>query len=421
MKRPRLAVIDVETTGLNPYNCDRVVEIAAPIVRPDGEVLREFVSLVNPERDIGPTSIHGLTSADVLPAPRFGELAGALREFLSECVAVAGHNVRFDLSFLSCEYKRLGYTFPSCPRICTMRLAGGGTLSACCAEYDIPMSSTLHSALNDARATSQLLGKLLKYFPKACEQIDCQALIPWPKVPVTSVNPLTRDETRRRQSEPPTYIQKLRNRATSSTYTQMSDEAALAYLGVLDHVLEDRSVTETEGQNLLALADQWGLTNEFIGQLHLDYLARLADAAFANGLLTDAERRDLTLVSHLLGINQDSYNRVLQNAKAASAGKLSRSNQLPKVQSQSELRGKRVCFTGECQCRLHGAEITREKAMEIASEHGLVVVDSVTRTLDLLVIADTQSQSGKAKKARQYGIRLIHEPVFWKAIGLSVE
>src|ERR1017187_3764716 len=145
-----IAIIDVETTGLNPYNCDRVVEVAALVVHPDGEILQEFVSLVNPERDMGPTSIHGLTSADILPAPRFGQLAGSLCSLFDGCVVVAGHNIRFDLSFLACEFKRLGYVFPSCPKLCTLHLAGGGTLSFCCREHDIPMDGTLHSALDDA-------------------------------------------------------------------------------------------------------------------------------------------------------------------------------------------------------------------------------------------------------------------------------
>ena len=66
---PSVAVVDVETTGLNPYRHDRIVELAALIVGSDGTALREFETLVNPERDIGPTHVHGLTSGDVLNAP----------------------------------------------------------------------------------------------------------------------------------------------------------------------------------------------------------------------------------------------------------------------------------------------------------------------------------------------------------------
>lgn len=46
-----IAVIDVETTGKNRYRHDRIVEIAALVINSDGEILREFISLVNPERD----------------------------------------------------------------------------------------------------------------------------------------------------------------------------------------------------------------------------------------------------------------------------------------------------------------------------------------------------------------------------------
>jgi len=73
-----IAVIDVETTGLFPFRHDRVVEVAAVIIHADGRVEREFVSLVNPARDIGPSSIHGLTSEDILHAPQFGEIAALL-------------------------------------------------------------------------------------------------------------------------------------------------------------------------------------------------------------------------------------------------------------------------------------------------------------------------------------------------------
>lgn len=120
-----IAVIDVETTGLNPYGHDRIVELAALVISLDGTVIREFVTLLNPERDIGPTRIHGLSTQDIIAAPRFGEIAGELLEALDGCVALAGHNIRFDHSFLTVESERLGYLFPDGPTLCTMRLARG--------------------------------------------------------------------------------------------------------------------------------------------------------------------------------------------------------------------------------------------------------------------------------------------------------
>ncbi len=57
----RIAVIDVETTGL--YNTDRVVEIAILTLDCDGRVHDEFETLVQPLRDVGPTWIHGVDAA----------------------------------------------------------------------------------------------------------------------------------------------------------------------------------------------------------------------------------------------------------------------------------------------------------------------------------------------------------------------
>jgi DNA polymerase-3 subunit epsilon len=70
---------------------------------------------------------------------------------------------------------------------------------------------------------------------------------------------------------------------------------------------------------------------------------------------------------------------------------------------------------------MHGQIISREIAEQFAAKKGLRVMTSVTKKLDLLVVADPNTQSGKAKKARQYGTRIVHEPVFWRSLGISVE
>jgi DNA polymerase-3 subunit epsilon len=48
------------------------------------------------------------------------------------------------------------------------------------------------------------------------------------------------------------------------------------------------------------------------------------------------------------------------------------------------------------------------------------VAPRLTKTVDLLVLADPESTSEKARKARQYGTRLIAEPAFWGKIGVEV-
>jgi NAD-dependent DNA ligase len=68
-----------------------------------------------------------------------------------------------------------------------------------------------------------------------------------------------------------------------------------------------------------------------------------------------------------------------------------------------------------------GEPITRNVAEMLAEQAGLIVANGVTKKLDLLVVADPNTQSGKAKKARQYGTRILADSVFWRMIGVSVE
>jgi DNA polymerase III epsilon subunit-like protein len=92
------AVVDVETTGFSPLNGDRIVEVAVVRLHPD--TTEEYVTLVNPLRDVGPAHVHGLTTEDVAGAPMFQEIVGDLLEVLSGSVMVA-HNIRFDRDFLA--------------------------------------------------------------------------------------------------------------------------------------------------------------------------------------------------------------------------------------------------------------------------------------------------------------------------------
>ena len=99
-------VLDTETTGLQPSR-QRIIEIA--IVRfTDGQPVRQWESLVNPERSV-PAFITKMTGIDedlLAPAPTFAEIADQVLECLSG-VVIVGHNVEFDIGFLNAELKRL--------------------------------------------------------------------------------------------------------------------------------------------------------------------------------------------------------------------------------------------------------------------------------------------------------------------------
>ena len=104
------AIIDIETTG-GSARIERITEIA--IYLHDGnEITGEFVSLVNPERNIPYfiTNLTGITNEMVEDAPRFYEIAKKIIE-LTEGRTFVAHNARFDYSFIRQEYKSLGFNF----------------------------------------------------------------------------------------------------------------------------------------------------------------------------------------------------------------------------------------------------------------------------------------------------------------------
>ena len=152
------AIIDVETTGMNPLR-DRIIEVA--VIRGDGR--EEFSTLVNPGRPVPPfiTSLTGIGDGELEAAPSFSDIALELAELLEGAVFVA-HNARFDYAFIRNEFKRLGIPF-SAPTLCTVRLSrklypksGGHSLERIIERHDITVSSR-HRALDDARAVSAFL------------------------------------------------------------------------------------------------------------------------------------------------------------------------------------------------------------------------------------------------------------------------
>jgi DNA polymerase-3 subunit epsilon len=410
-----IGVVDVETTGFSP-RLDRVVEVAVVVVRLDGRVVREFDTLVRPGRDVGASHAHGLTATDLADAPPFGCVAPAIVEALDGCVAFAGHNIRFDQTFLEAEFGRLGHTLPDVETVCTMRLAGGGRLPEVCADYGVPFDGQ-HRALADARATALLLTRLLADAPPAfTARLTTADPVRWPVVPPGTVPPRSR-AAKSQQASTPGYLARLLDRAQPTAGVEPDDTAGLAYTALLDRVLEDRLVSDAEGQALLELATRWGLAPAHIRRLRDDYLRGLAAAALSDGVVTDVERRDLIAVARLLGADPAELDRRLTDA----AAKLRPEPAAP-VESlpPTDWSGKRVCFTGECRCTVGGRHITRHLAAELAADRGLIVADSVTKKLDVLVVADPHTESGKARTARKYGVRVMHEPVFWAALGVPV-
>jgi len=163
------AIIDIETTGLSPIR-DRITEIAL-YVHDGKQVIEEFTTLINPERNIPShiTRLTGITNEMVQDAPKFWEIAKDV-VMLTEGKSFVAHNATFDYNFIRNEFKSLGYDFKR-DRLCTVKLSRkiipnhkSYSLGKLCMDLGISVNGR-HRAAGDAFATVMLLEHLLKISP----------------------------------------------------------------------------------------------------------------------------------------------------------------------------------------------------------------------------------------------------------------
>lgn len=393
------AVIDLETTGVRPGWRDRVVELAVVQLDPGGRVEREWSTLVNPERDLGPQHVHGIRAADVLDAPVFKEIAGTVRDLLAGRVVVA-HNLSFDVMFLRAEYERLGVAVPVHTEdgLCTMRLArrylpaAGRSLRDCCARAGIRVDRP-HQALDDARAAAGLLRYYLgqEAEPPWLDLLAAAARTPWPHVPAAPVRPAHRRSHRR---QPGHFLSQLVERLPRA-----GAEHEDAYLDLLDRALLDRYLSVPEANSLREFAEQVGLGRSQVLGLHRRYLRALVAQADADGVITPDERDELVEVARQLGLTVSDLDRALAGDGPAAA-----------VAGFRLAPGDEVVFTGE-------SDEPREVWEARAVAAGLTVGRSVTkRRTRLLVAADPDTSSTKARSARRYHVRIVDHPTLLRLI-----
>lgn len=163
----RQIVLDTETTGLDPRQGHRIVEVAAIELINRKVSERSFHRYLNPEREIdtGAAEVHGLTLERLQDEPKFAEIAPALLEFISGAELII-HNAPFDVGFLNKELELAGLPALNnyCPSVIdTLKQAKElhpgkkNNLNALCDRYQIDNSHrTLHGALLD----TELLGEV---------------------------------------------------------------------------------------------------------------------------------------------------------------------------------------------------------------------------------------------------------------------
>lgn len=163
----RQIVLDTETTGLEPEQGHRVIEIGCLELLDRRLTGRTFHQYLNPDREVegGALEVHGLDDDFLADKPRFAEIAGEFVDFIRGAELVI-HNAPFDVGFLDAELARL----PEPVRVAdlagvldTLELARElhpgqrNSLDALCRRYEIDNSNrTLHGALLDAELLAEV-------------------------------------------------------------------------------------------------------------------------------------------------------------------------------------------------------------------------------------------------------------------------
>ena len=158
----RQVVLDTETTGLDPQQGHRVIEIGCVEIQNRRLTGRHFHQYLNPDREIDEAAIevHGITSQFLADKPRFGQVEANFLEFVSGAELVI-HNAPFDIGFLDHELKLSGSGQGKMANFCaildSLLLARDkhpgqrNNLDALCKRYGVDNTQRdLHGALLDA-------------------------------------------------------------------------------------------------------------------------------------------------------------------------------------------------------------------------------------------------------------------------------
>ncbi len=159
----RQVILDTETTGLDPTQGHRIIEVGCVELRNRRRTDRVFQYYLNPERDIeaGAFNVHGISPQDLAGKPRFADVVQGLLDFVREAEVII-HNAAFDVEFINAELRLLGPEWgrfgDHCRVIDSLALARQlhpgqkNSLDALCARYHVDNSARdVHGALRDAQ------------------------------------------------------------------------------------------------------------------------------------------------------------------------------------------------------------------------------------------------------------------------------
>jgi len=296
------SVIDIETTGFSHKLNDKIIEIGIVKIDDFGNVIETYETLINPNRDVGATHIHGITAEMLINAPVFNEVSNRLLNIIDE-TAVVAHNARFDVGFIERELELSGYKDLKWSYICTLELARkyldelpSKKLKHICQYYDIAHNNK-HSALSDSMATSKIFQNMMNEFDLKFSDENIFKNAERKENNDAEVKLVTRKDFHTSQDN---YISPLKRLIDRLPEVKTNIAKERQYLSLLDDILLDRVITEEELNVLAEIAIEYKISKNEMLELNKKYLENLIRVYLDDDIVSKSEKRDIDKVKKIL-------------------------------------------------------------------------------------------------------------------------
>jgi ATP-dependent DNA helicase PIF1 len=362
-----IAFVGVLSTGTSRF--DKIFEIGVVIHRPDGSI-ETHSSLLNPMRDIGSTSHHGIAASDVSLAPSFGEAWPFFARRMNGCVVVA-HGL---------------------PLIQTMiERQADAELNKVDLGLGIDTQSFTKLSLD---GIAESVGSGMPEQPTALELANMTASI---FATLDISNAVTTPYIVQKELLAPGRIQS-RDHGGINWQTSVEQDPQIEYSDIAAAVINSDFDARLSRETLAQSASTLGLGSETVADINMRLLESLKGAARRDGSTSPNERIQITHAAEILGLRAELVNEEKNEVTLAHLLR----------------EGAQLCFTGT-PTDLFGNLIEKTDLERLARERGLIPVKSVTKKCVVVIAEDSASMSNKAKEARALGrsIRSVHEFLEW--------
>jgi DNA polymerase-3 subunit epsilon len=409
------AVIDCETTGLNKTGSDRIAEIAIATYDMGFNLTGQYETLINPEQDLGMTSLHGINGLMASNAPKFEQVMDSIAHLLHDRIII-GHNVEFDLKFIAHEFSKEKIDLQwKGSYLDTLKMAKDANLvsennqlSTLCSHFGIPLLHA-HSAMADVIATGKLFQALLNFSHNGVPSLAAPLQVSSQMSSDVS-KWIPREVINQKISIPYNwdgFLQQL-----PKTGKELSPQDKYTYLNSLHLCLINNAFTYKEGEVMEGLIRFFSLSHQQVIELNEEYIFALLSHDLTRNGNSVSDFSSVRTALEFTGVEESRVvgmrGEVLNNQGMVSTG-------LQTFQSLFSLNeGDGLVITGE--------EFSKSKQHLKATlqSAGFRVLPSTTKSGTKALIAnDPYSLSNKATTARRFGIPILTEGTIERLISNS--